>query len=216
MNTTDTQKPVVSDEALKKAEEFIEAETGATNRLAGWLGTLVAIIAIVMSLFHLYAAMTIMPTHILRGIHVAFMLFLVFLLFPLTKRFRNRVLWWDWLLAGASLYVMGHMLLGGDAFLERSTVPSMLDTFCGVALILLILEAVRRCSGWIMPLVVVLFLFYALIGAKLPPPWTHQGMDVARVVGHMYMTLEGIFGTAIDVSSTLIILFTIYGAFLQY
>jgi TRAP transporter 4TM/12TM fusion protein len=94
--------------------------------------------------------------------------------------------------------------------------PNTLDTVCGVALMLLILEAVRRCSGWIMPAVVLLFLFYAIIGSKLPPPWTHQGMDVARIVGHMYMTLEGIFGSAIDVSSTLIILFTIYGAFLQY
>src|SRR4029077_17665347 len=72
------------------------------------------------------------------------------------------------------------------------------------------------CSGWIMPAVVLLFLFYAIIGSHLPPPWTHQGMDVGRIVGHMYMTLEGIFGAPIDVSSTLIILFTIYGAFLQY
>ena len=207
---------VISDEALKKAEEFIEAEEGATNKLAGWLGTAVALAAIVMSLFHLYAAMSIMPTHILRGIHVAFMLVLVFLLFPMTKRFRNRVAWWDWLLAAASLYVMSHMLFGGDGFLERSTMPTPLDTVCGVVLMLLILEAVRRCSGWIMPVVVLVFLFYAAIGAKLPPPWTHQGMDTARIVGHMYMTLEGIFGTAIDVSSTLIILFTIYGAFLQY
>ena len=69
---------VISDEALKKAEEFIEAEEGATNQLAGWLGTAVALAAIVMSLFHLYAALSIMPTHILRGIHVAFMLVLVF------------------------------------------------------------------------------------------------------------------------------------------
>ncbi len=216
MSTPDTPTPVVSDAALKKAEEFIEAEEGATNKLGGWLGTFVVIVAIVMSVFHLYAAMSIMPTHILRGIHVAFMLFLVFLLFPVAKRFRNRVLWWDWLLAVLSLYVMGHMLFGGDGFLERSTVPGALDTFCGVVLMLLILEAVRRCSGWIMPVVVLLFLFYAAIGAHLPAPWTHQGMDTARIVGHMYMTLEGIFGTAIDVSSTLIILFTIYGAFLQY
>src|SRR6185369_2421376 len=47
-------------------------------------------------------------------------------------------------------------------------------------------------------------------------PWTHRGYDLDRIVGHMYMTLEGIFGTAVDVSATLIILFTIYGAFLQY
>ena len=96
MSTPETQTPIVSDEALKKAEEFIEVEEGASNKLTGWLGLMVAILAIVMSVFHLYAAMTIMPTHILRGIHVAFMLFLVFLLFPMAKRFRHRVGWWDW------------------------------------------------------------------------------------------------------------------------
>ncbi len=49
----------------------------------------------------------------------------------------------------------------------------------------------------------------------LPPPWTHRGYDLDRIVGHMYMTLEGIFGVPIDVSSTFIILFTIWGAFLE-
>jgi TRAP transporter 4TM/12TM fusion protein len=206
----------VSDEALKKAEQFVEAEEGATNRLAGWLGTFVAVTAIVMSLFHLYAAMSILQAHVQRGIHVTFVLFLVFLLFPVAKRFRHRVMWWDWLQAFAALGVMAYMLFGGDAFLERSTNPNTLDTVFGVMLILLVLESTRRSSGWIMPFVVVLFLVYALIGALLPPPWTHQGMDIARVVGHMYMTLEGIFGTPIEVSSSLIILFTIYGAFLQF
>jgi TRAP transporter 4TM/12TM fusion protein len=206
----------ISEEALKKAAQYIEADEGATNRLAGWLGTFVAAAAIVMSLFHLYAAMSILQAHVQRGIHVSFVLFLVFLLFPLAKRFRHRVTWWDWLQAFAALAVMGYMLLGGDAFLERSTDPSTLDTICGVVLMALVLEATRRTSGWIMPAIVILFLVYALIGAMLPPPWTHQGMDVARVVGHMYMTLEGIFGTPIEVSSTLIIMFTIYGAFLQH
>jgi TRAP transporter 4TM/12TM fusion protein len=59
-------------------------------------------------------------------------------------------------------------------------------------------------------------LAYALFGPHLPAPWTHKGYDIARLTGSLYMTLEGIFGVAVDVSSTLIILFTIYGAFLQY
>jgi TRAP transporter 4TM/12TM fusion protein len=54
-----------------------------------------------------------------------------------------------------------------------------------------------------------------MVGPSLPAPWTHRGYGLDRLVGHLYMTLEGIFGTAVDVSSTLIILFTIYGAFLQ-
>src|SRR6059058_1557168 len=67
-----------------------------------------------------------------------------------------------------------------------------------------------------MPAICVGFLIYAFVGQYLPPPWTHYGMDVSRIVGHMYMTLEGIFGVPIDVSSSLIILFTIYGAVLQF
>ena len=60
------------------------------------------------------------------------------------------------------------------------------------------------------------FIAYALLGKYLPPPWTHRGYSIERLVGHLYMTLEGIFGTTVDVSSSLIILFTIYGAILQH
>src|SRR5258706_4766995 len=208
--------PVVTDEALKKAEEYIEEEEGAINKLPGALGVFTTALAVIMSVFHLYAAYGIMPTHVLRGIHVAFILFLGFLLFPVTKRFRHRIMWWDWLAAIASLVIVCNMLFGGDAFLERAIDPNTWDKILGIALILLVLEAARRTSGWIMPAICVGFLVYAVVGQYLPPPWTHYGMDLGRIVGHMYMTLEGIFGVAIDTSSSLIILFTIYGAFLQY
>ena len=203
-------------EALKKAEEYVEQEEGALNKLRGALGTFVTAVAVIMSLFHLYAAYGIMPTHVLRGIHVAFVLFLCFLLYPVAKRFRHRVHWWDWLAALVSLVIIGYMLAGGDAFLERAIAPMSWDEMLGIALIVLVLEAARRSAGWIMPAICVGFLVYAMVGQWLPPPWTHYGMDVSRIVGHMYMTLEGIFGIPIDVSSSLIILFTIYGAVLQF
>jgi len=82
--------------------------------------------------------------------------------------------------------------------------------------VLLVLEAMRRTTGWILPVITGCFLAYAFFGPSLPAPWTHKGYEVDRLVGHMYMTLEGIYGTAISVSSSLIILFTIYGAFLQF
>ena len=107
------------------------------------------------------------------------------------------------------------MLIDFEEFIYRAATPELWDKIFGVILILLILEAARRSSGWIMPIVVIVFLVYALIGPALPPPWTHRGYDMDRIVGHMYMTLEGIFGVPIDVSSTFIILFTIYGAFLD-
>ena len=207
---------IVSAEALRKAEEFVEQEEGPLNKLGGKLGTFITADAVTMSLFHLYAAYGIMPTHVLRGIHVAFVLFLCFLLYPVARRFRHRVRWWDWLASLAALVVIGYMLAGGDDFLERAIAPNRWDEVFGIVLIVLVLESVRRTAGWIMPAICLAFLAYAMVGRWLPAPWTHYGMDVSRIVGHMYMTLEGIFGIPVDVSSSLIILFTIYGAVLQF
>ncbi|MGH8619480.1 MAG: TRAP transporter permease [Burkholderiales bacterium] len=207
---------LVSSEGLKKAEEFIEAEEGALNRYTGALAVFLTACAVVMSLFHLYAAVEIVPAYRLRPLHVAFALVLVFLLFPALPRFRDRLKWWDILFALASLAVIGYILYWGDLLGDRATVPTVTDQVVGVALIALILEGNRRSSTWILPFIVGLFLAYALFGSYLPPPWTHKDYEIGRLVGALYMTLEGIFGVAIDVSSTLIILFTIFGAFLQF
>ena len=209
-------EPVVDAEALKKAEEFIEEEEGASNKLRGALGVFVAATAIVMSLFHLYTAYAIVPAQALRPVHVGFVLFLSYLLFPVSKRYRHRIMWWDWAAAFAAVAVIAYILQGGDDIWDRNTSPDNWDIVFGVALILLILEGMRRASGWVMPVVVVAFIAYAFVGELLPGSWAHRSYEVGRLVGHLYMTLEGIFGVAVDVSSSLIILFTIFGAFLQY
>src|SRR5437870_10776202 len=169
-----------------------------------------------MSVFHLYTAYAIVPTQTLRPVHVGFVLFLVYLLFPAAKRYRHRVMWWDWACALAAVAVIVYVLHGGDDFWDRNTSPSNRDLFFGVVFVLLILEGMRRASGWVMPIVVACFVLYALFGELLPGSWAHRSYEVDRLVGHLYMTLEGIFGVAVDVSSSLIILFTIYGAFLQF
>ena len=206
----------VSEEALRKAEQYIEEEEGAANRMGGWLGIFLSTVAVVMSLFHMYAAYAIVPTQTLRPVHVGFVLFLSFLLFPISKRFRHRIMWWDWLVALLSIAIVVYLIIGGDDFTDRNTSPNAWDIFFGVALILLVLEAMRRTIGWILPVISICFLLYAFMGPYLPDPWTHKGYGIGRVVGFMYMTLEGIFGVAVDVSSSLIILFTIFGAFLQF
>jgi len=206
----------VSEQALARAEEMIEREEGAHNKLAGWLAALVATVAVAMSLFHLYTAYYIVRPEHLRATHVAFVLFLTFLIFPAARRFRHRVRWWDWALAAAGVATTVYLIAGGDEFFDRSILPTDWDIAFGIVLMALVLEAMRRTTGWILPVVTGCFLAYAFFGPYLPAPWTHKGYEVPRLVGHMYMTLEGIYGTAISVSSTLIILFTIYGAFLQF
>jgi TRAP transporter 4TM/12TM fusion protein len=212
----ENQEVVITEEALKEAEKFIEEEEGPSRRLTGKMDIFITVVAVVMSLIHLYAAIGIIMTQVLRGIHVMFVLFLSFLVFPSFKRFKDRIIWYDFVLALLGIAVIVYMLIDFDAFIYRSVVPNFWDKFFGIILILLVLEATRRTTGLIMLGVVLAFLVYAFIGPMLPNPWTHRGYDIDRIVGHMYMTLEGIFGVPIDVSSTFIILFTIWGAFLEF
>src|SRR6478609_8454361 len=217
--------PGISEAALKKAEEFIEADEGALNRLSGTAGNVATTIAVVMSVFHLYAAIAgawpfhdfpIIATQPLRYAHVAFVLVLSFLLFPMSRRFRNRIHWWDVALGVVSAAILIYAIQGGDDFTDRATSPTQLDTVLGVIFIVLLLEATRRTTGWIVPVVALAFVAYSYFGPYLPQPWTHRGFDIGQLVGHLFITLEGIFGVPVDVSSSLIILFTIYGSFLQH
>ncbi len=206
----------LTEDQRKLVEEFVEEEEGSFNNYRGWLAVALTAIAVLSSVFHLYAAYGIVRTDLLRGLHVGIVLFLSFMLFPVARRFRHRLMWFDVLLALLSVAVIAYMIAGGDDFTDRNTTPTNWDMVMGVALMFLVVEATRRTSGWVMPIVIGFFVAYAFAGPWLPHPWTHRGYDISRLVGHMYMTLEGIFGTAVDVSATLIILFTIYGAFLQY
>ena len=216
----------VSDEALRKAEAYIEEEEGAANRLIGFAAAFVTAIAVGMSLFHLYTAIAGVPplftefpiiaTQPLRYTHVAFVMVLCFLLFPLSKRFRNQIQWFDVILAATAVAILIYAIEGGEDFTDRATIPTQTDVIIGVVFIVILLEATRRTIGWIVPMVAILFMLYAMAGPYLPPPWNHRGYGIDQLVGHLFITLEGIFGIPVDVSSSLIILFTIYGAFLQH
>jgi TRAP transporter 4TM/12TM fusion protein len=198
-----------------KVEALIEEEEGAQHRFRGvlaWIGTAMAL---AMSLFHLWAAWDIVPTTTLRFVHVGFALALGFFLFPVSRRFRHRFMPWDAVLIAAGLYVTWYLIAGGDDLQDRVIFPEPMDLVVGWMLVALVLEVTRRTTGWVMPVVAIAFLAYAFLGNHLPAPWTHRGYDSERLIPHLAVGLDGIFGTAVDVSATLIILFTIYGAILQ-
>ena len=217
------QAELLSDEEKRKIEELVEQEEGGIHKFVGWWGKVLTFIAFTMTIFHLYAAASTVDTQSLREIHVAYALSLVFLLFPAVKSWRNRVAPWDIAAAGLVIVVIWYMLTGGswtsfadsDDFLDRYVSPTQTDLVIGGILILLVLESTRRATGWIMPILSVMFLAYAMWGNYLPAPWKHKGYPLSDLIAEEYMTLNGIFGSAIDVSATLIILFTIFGAILQ-
>ena len=173
----------MTEDLRHKVEEFIEEEEGSFNRYKGWLAAFLTAVAVGTSAFHLYAAYGIVRTDLLRGIHVGLVLFLSFMMFPVAKRFRHRLMWFDVALAILSLVVIGWMIYGGDAFTDRNTDPETWDIVFGIALMVLVVEATRRTSGWIMPIVIGIFLVYAFVGPWLPHPWTHRGYDIGAPRG---------------------------------
>ncbi|MDR7522604.1 MAG: TRAP transporter fused permease subunit [Armatimonadota bacterium] len=203
-----------SEEELK---ELVEEYEGKTRKLAGRWATAVTVLAVVMSLYHLYAALVpfIRQIHLVR--HLMFVLVLSFLLYPGTRRSlqRSGPTLWDLVLAAAGIVALGYVFVDFERFIYRAYVPSRPDLIFGVITILLVLEATRRTVGNALLVVVIAFLVYAFVGPWLPEPWTHRGYDLVRVVGQLYITLEGIFGVPLEVSATFIILFTIYGAVLE-
>jgi TRAP transporter 4TM/12TM fusion protein len=205
----------ISPSALEKAEEIVDRYEGLTRKLTGLSGWIITAVAVGTSVFYLYAATETIVTQMLRGLFVMLTLFLTMTAFPATQGTRHRIPWYDWVLAFLGFLPILYMLWDFEEFVYRAVTPTQLDVIMGVILIALVLEAMRRTTGWILSVIVLGFLAYAYMGEYLPPPWNHRGYDIERIVGHMYMALEGIFGVPIDVAATFIILFTIYGAFLD-
>jgi TRAP transporter 4TM/12TM fusion protein len=212
----------MADEALdssriEAAKEIALQEEGPRRRLEGITGWVASGLAVAMSLLFIYWAWATVTAQMLRLVFLLFTLVLSFLLYPATRKRRLAgVPWFDWLLIGLSLIAIGYPIWDFEEFIYRAALPNLTDQILGGLTILLVLEATRRTTGWILPVVALVFLAYAWFGPWLPSPWTHQGYRLDRLVGHMYMTLEGIFGVPLDVAATFIILFTIYGAVLEH
>ena len=118
-----------------------------------------------------------------------------------------------------ALFGLGWPLAQGEAFWYRAANPAGGDMIAGVAALLAITEAARRTTGRALPVVTAGFLAYALFGPALVSiglvDIAHRGYDLPRLVGNLYMTLEGIYGVPLDVAVTYITLFSIYGAVLE-
>ncbi|MGW5670461.1 TRAP transporter permease [Micromonospora sp. NPDC003776] len=132
----------------------------------------------------------------------------------------------DWALAVAALVSCLYPVLpvtigagggGYDAFLDRQGLLDPLDVAMGTVLLLLLLEACRRTTGWILPAVCLLFLGYGYYGGLLPQSWpvAHAGLDFDQLVDAFYNSDSGFYGTPLDVAASYIVLFTIYGAVLD-
>jgi TRAP transporter 4TM/12TM fusion protein len=207
---------IVSDEKAKELEEAVDGASSNMRVLSGWVKYTFAAIAIFGALFHLY----ILNFHpidplIFRSVHLAFGAVLGFILFKGWKTNSNKVSIFDWLLIVAILYVTFYIYTNLQAVLSRfGTVPQTQDTIVAVLGFIVVLELTRRTSGWTLPILAGIFSLYAFVGPYLPGILNHRGYSFERFVTYIFKD-NGIFGVTLDVSSKYILLFIVFGAFLQ-
>jgi len=179
-----------------------------------------AFIAILMSIYHLYAAAFGAPEAMMhRSIHLAFTLILIFLLAITSESEKRRARFYsDSVLLVLTLLSLGYIFLNYEYVVTRYPYVEALtpwDFVMGIVLTLILLEASRRLIGWALPVTAVVFLLYALFGQYLPGLMRHTGFSVETIIDQLYLTTEGIFGIPLGVSATYVILFIIFGAFLE-
>ena len=142
------------------------------------------------------------------------------MVFPAHPRWRRSVMWLDWSLAAMAIVSLIWPIIDFDQFVYRAATPLTLDLVLGAITILLVIEATRRTVGPILPVTALSFLLYGYYGPSLElvglELFAHRGYDAARLIGTLYMTLEGIFGVPLNVAATFIVLFTIFGAILAH
>ncbi len=187
---------------------------------ATWL---VRALLIALSVFHFYTAgfgLLREVTH--RGVHLAFVLGLIFLVFSATHRGQAQtprsslaapggVPWLDWLLALAVAASVLYIPWIFDDLAFRVGNPGMWDVLFGSILFLTLLEATRRSMGWPLPLIAIGFTLYALAGPYFPGLLKHAGATWSQMINHQYLTSQGIYGVAVGVVATYVFHFVLFG-----
>ena len=181
------------------------------------------LLAFGLAAYAIYWVVGIVDPQIYRVSFLLIALLAIFLVFPFAGRFSrppfvaNSI---DGALILLALAALTWPIIDFDAFVLRAATPTSLDLALGAVTTLLVLEATRRTTGWILPATAAIFLAYAYFGALLDQLGmsliAHRGYSIPRILGTLYMTLEGIFGVPLDVTATYIVLFTIYGSVLEH
>lgn len=182
----------------------------------GWWGTLAYWIGIAFATFQLYvAAFNYLPSQVVRGVHVGFLVLLTFGLIAnfTAKSNLGRAL--GWVIGGAGFFCGLYQWIFYADLIARDGDPTKLDLAVGTLLAVLIFEGTRRLMGAALPLMCGACLVYWFFGQYLPSPLNHRGYDFDQIVTHLSYGTEGFYGVPIYVSATYIFLFILFGSFLE-
>ena len=191
------------------------------RKLSGYPAKVVGVVAVAMAVYHVYARLTwyAPDQQALLYVTLAFSLALSFFLYPRRAGATpDRIPWSDLGLAGLSLGCVGYLFVYYDYVVNRFPTAHPLatsDKVVGVVAILLVLEATRRTIGVSLPIVAAGFLVYGLAGPWMPGVLYHRGLTLEITIDQTYFTTEGVFGVPLGVAGTYVILFIIFGAFLE-
>ena len=185
-------------------------EQAATLPSAGPLRTVIATLAIGMSLYHIYTAAFGPPDAVIfRGIHLMFALALVFLLYPCLKGASRTGRLFDLVLMALALGSVLHIFINYDTFTSRILYIDELtwaDRFWTVVAVITVLEGTRRVIGWALPLTAIVFMVYAAVFTQVKIP---------VLMEQLYLSTEGIFGSTLGVSASYVMLFVLFGSFME-
>ncbi len=212
----------LSDDEIRALEERFDSEV-RFRPLGPVVSLIVGGLLIALSLFHYYTAgfgLLQETTH--RGIHLAFVLGLIFLVFGFTRsadRAPAPSAWWrpgglplwDWAIALAAAAAALYIPFTFQDLAFRVGNPSTLDVAMGTILVLALLEATRRAMGWPLPVVALVFIAYALFGRSMPGILVHPGASWDQLINHLYLTSQGIYGVPLGVVATYVFHFVLFG-----
>lgn len=172
---------------------------------------------IALSIFHLYTAATHPLTAIhQRSFHFAWIILLVFLLYPHSAKISDtKPRFHDWILAILAFYSGLHIFFRANVIALSGGMYEPYDIWVGIVALVLTFEAARRVVGYQLTGLALIFLIYAYVGRYMPEPFTHAGFSTERIIEHLYLTTEGIFNLVLGVSATHIFMFIMFGSFLQ-
>ncbi len=188
------------------------------NIREGFVKKVLITACIILSLFHLYTAgFGLLPPMQQRVFHLAFILFLVFLLFPATTRSpKDRVPWYDIILAIAALASNFYIFFVFDYVAFRFDISISFTNFLiGMVALLLIIEATRRAVGKELVILCVISILYMLFGYLFPGFLRYRGMSLVRLVEYMAWSTDGPYGIVLQVSASYIFTFIYFGVLIS-
>ncbi|WP_417898486.1 TRAP transporter permease [Bacillus haimaensis] len=214
MSDTKDKLEMTAEEQEKLLKKY-DAEAN-TRDLTGYTAKVLFFMLLAFSLFQLYTGIFGQFTaYIQRTVHLGFALTIIFLLFPARKGLKKtKVDWYDYILIGLTIVVCGYWPVFYDTLVQQIGGINTQQTVIGGLAILLVLEATRRAVGLPITIIAGVFMVYALFGPYMPGILIHRGLSIEQLIQSMFFTTEGILGTPLQVSSTYIFLFLLFGAFL--